>query len=361
MSNLGTSANQTEIPLAANPTLPVWIWGLGTVLLIALIYISYQMVQTQHRLDLTNSELADIRKGVTEAQDTRAKLVKEVSSLNKMMTAFETGLSRQKGELKDANTKVEGELKDANSRLELALAESKKHKIAAEKQQKLALRFKQEGEKQVASLREKLSAEKMRLGGLEGELKDANSKLEGELKDANSRLELALAESKKQKMASKNWRDCVSKNTDHSIRGCTAIIKTGRESRKKLGRAYNNRGNTYRNKGDYDRAINDFDTAIKLNPKDADIYNNRGFAYAKMGDNERAIVDYRKAVELRPGDRVGTSALKSLGGGDCKLFYYKGGSSCVMETKDTCTKIPTLRLEVSRVIWAEKLASCAAS
>ena len=345
MSNLGTSANQTEMPLAANPTLPVWIWGLGTVLLIALIYISYQMVQTQHRLDLTNSELADIRKAVTEAQDTRAKLVKEVSSLNKKMR-----LGGLEDELKDANTKLEGELKDANTKLELALAESKKHEIAAEKQQKLALRFKQEGEKQVASLREKLSAEKMRLGGLEGELKDANTKLE-----------LSLAESKKQKMASKNWRDCVSKNTDHSIRGCTAIIKTGRESRKKLGRAYNNRGNTYRNKGDYDRAITDFDTAIKLNPKDADIYNNRGFAYAKMGDNERAIVDYRKAVELRPGDRVGTSALKSLGGGDCKLFYYKGGSSCVMETKDTCTKIPTLRLEVSRVIWAEKLASCAAS
>ena len=345
MSNMGTSANQTEMPPAANPTLPVWIWGLGTVLLIALIYISYQMVQTQHRLDLTNSELADIRKAVTEAQDTRAKLIKEVSSLNKKMRLV--GLE---GELKDANTKVEGALKDANTKLELALAESKKHEIAAEKQQKLALRFKQEGEKQVASLREKLSAEKMRLGGLEGELKDANTKVE-----------LALAESKKQKMASKNWRDCVSKNTDHSIRGCTAIIKAGRESRKKLGRAYNNRGNTYRNKGDYDRAITDFDTAIKLNPKDADIYNNRGFAYVKMGDNERAIVDYRKAVELRPGDRVGTSALKSLGGGDCKLFYSKGGSSCIMETKDTCTKIPTLRLEVSRAVWAEKLASCAAS
>ena len=90
------------------------------------------MVQAQQRLDQANSELADMRNAVTEAQDTREKMVKEVSSLKEDLTAAKTRLSS-----------LEDELKDATGKLELALAESKKQKMAAQEQQKLAKQYKE--------------------------------------------------------------------------------------------------------------------------------------------------------------------------------------------------------------------------
>ena len=136
MSKKSASVKQTKVPQAVISTLPAWSWGLGAVMLVALFLTYYQMTQAQQRLDQANSELADMRKVVTEAQDTRAKMVKEVSSLKENLTTAKTRLSR-----------LEDELKDATGKLELALAESKKQKMAAQEQQKLAKQYKEEAER----------------------------------------------------------------------------------------------------------------------------------------------------------------------------------------------------------------------
>ena len=150
MSNSGASANQSKNPQAAKPTLPAWIWGLGAILLIALIYTSYQMVQAQQGLEQAHNELAGMREAATGAQDTQTKLVKEVSSLEKNLMAARKSLRKLKGEFKDANSKAKGKLKAANTKVKLALAESKKQKLAAEKQQKLAQKYKEEARRAAA-------------------------------------------------------------------------------------------------------------------------------------------------------------------------------------------------------------------
>ena len=132
MSKKSASVKQTKVPQAVISALPAWSWGLGAVMLVALFFTYYQMVQAQQRLDQANSELADMRNAVTEAQDAREKMVKEVSNLKENLTAAKTRLSS-----------LDDELKDATGKLELALAESKKQKMAAQEQQKLAKQYKE--------------------------------------------------------------------------------------------------------------------------------------------------------------------------------------------------------------------------
>ena len=90
------------------------------------------------------------------------------------------------------------------------------------------------------------------------------------------------------------YSDCnQTKNLDRRIRGCTQVIKRGKqETIKNRSYAYNNRGNAYRSKKDYDRAIADYSQAIKLNPKYASAYNGRGNAYDDMGQYDRAITNF---------------------------------------------------------------------
>ena len=88
---------------------------------------------------------------------------------------------------------------------------------------------------------------------------------------------------------------------DLAIRGCTALIQSGRApSDKDLAMALYNRGHAYLNKNDHDRAIADYTEAIRLDPKDGRVFNNRGFAYALKGEYDRAIADYNEAIRLNP-------------------------------------------------------------
>jgi septal ring factor EnvC (AmiA/AmiB activator) len=147
----------TKVPQAANSTLPAWSWGLGAIMLIALFFAYYQMVQAQQRLDLANHEIAAMRKAATEAQDARVEMVKAVSSLKENLTEAQdarvemvkevSSLKENLTEAKIRLSSLEGELKDATGRLELALAESKKQKMAAQEQQKLAQQYKEEAER----------------------------------------------------------------------------------------------------------------------------------------------------------------------------------------------------------------------
>jgi tetratricopeptide (TPR) repeat protein len=87
---------------------------------------------------------------------------------------------------------------------------------------------------------------------------------------------------------------------DLEIRGCTAVIKSGRWSEKDLARAYALRGLAYKHKKDYDRAIADYDESIRLDPKDAFAYYDRGNAYDDKKEYDRAISDYNEAIRLDP-------------------------------------------------------------
>ena len=67
---------------------------------------------------------------------------------------------------------------------------------------------------------------------------------------------------------SQNWTWCVNKDNavsfDLAISGCTAVIQSGKESKKNLSIAFNNRGNAHYLKKDYDRAIADYNESIRL-------------------------------------------------------------------------------------------------
>jgi tetratricopeptide (TPR) repeat protein len=95
-------------------------------------------------------------------------------------------------------------------------------------------------------------------------------------------------------------RQCGAPDPDVSIRGCTAMIQSGHESRQNLAIAFYNRGNSYRSKGQPDRAIEDYDQAIRLNPNLALAFNNRGLVYGGKRQLDSAIADYNEAIRLDP-------------------------------------------------------------
>ncbi len=97
--------------------------------------------------------------------------------------------------------------------------------------------------------------------------------------------------------------DCVqNRDLDRLISGCTAVIRSGQYSGRRLAIAYNNRGGAYNELGEYRRAIDDLNQALRLDPGDAVAYNNRGVAYGNLGDPARAIEDYGQALRSDPGN-----------------------------------------------------------
>src|SRR5262245_36367361 len=92
-----------------------------------------------------------------------------------------------------------------------------------------------------------------------------------------------------------DYKGCTGQDgatADQQIKGCTAVIQSGRETTYNLAVAFYNRANAYSAKGDKDRAIQDYDHAIRLNPQYARAFSNRGIEYAHKGDKDRAIQDY---------------------------------------------------------------------
>ena len=97
-----------------------------------------------------------------------------------------------------------------------------------------------------------------------------------------------------------NW--CLHKDDAFSpalrIDGCTATIRSGRQSGKDLSRVFYNRAIAYAKKGQYDHAIADFDQAIRLDPDSIFALNNRGAAYARKGQYDDAIADFNEAIRI---------------------------------------------------------------
>ena len=99
-----------------------------------------------------------------------------------------------------------------------------------------------------------------------------------------------------------DWALCLGRDfasPDLPIKGCTAVIQTGRQVLRNLATAYNNRGVAYRLEAKYEEAIRDFDEAIRLVPDDAHAFNNRGVAYRNMGNFDRAVADYDRAISIK--------------------------------------------------------------
>jgi lipoprotein NlpI len=98
-----------------------------------------------------------------------------------------------------------------------------------------------------------------------------------------------------------SWSRCKDlEKTDLSIEACTVLIQSGRETKKNLAVALNNRCGSYVNKGQFAQAIADCDEAIRLNPKLVEAYGNRGNAYRSSREYDRALQDYDHALQLKP-------------------------------------------------------------
>src|SRR5262249_24783876 len=96
------------------------------------------------------------------------------------------------------------------------------------------------------------------------------------------------------------WAWCHDDDSGRLIKGCTAIIRSGRETPDNLSRAFFNRGRAFADQGEFDRAIADLDQAIRIDPNYADAYNNRDIAYNGKGNPERAVRDFDRAIEIDP-------------------------------------------------------------
>ncbi len=95
--------------------------------------------------------------------------------------------------------------------------------------------------------------------------------------------------------------DCEQeRDPDRSIRGCTAVIRSGEFSGRNLANAYGNRGYAYAALGEHRRAIEDYDQVLRLDPGLAIAYNSRGIAYNNLGEYARAIENYDQALLLDP-------------------------------------------------------------
>lgn len=142
---------------------------------------------------------------------------------------------------------------------------------------------------------------------------------------------------------------CVNKDNafspDLQIKGCTALIKSGRGTVEMLEAFTMQLALAYMNKEDYDAAIATYTVAIALQPKDAFAYLKRGSLYAsKKNDPDRAIADFTKAIALNPKDPLAflargiTNYLKGdynsaiadcdhwilLDPNNAKAYYYRG-------------------------------------
>ena len=90
-------------------------------------------------------------------------------------------------------------------------------------------------------------------------------------------------------------------SAEPQIKGCTALIDSGKETTLVLAIAHTNRGNAYAARGDYDLAISDYDLQrSNFNPEFSKPFNNRGVAFLKKGNYDRAIKDFDEAIRLTP-------------------------------------------------------------
>ena len=85
------------------------------------------------------------------------------------------------------------------------------------------------------------------------------------------------------------------------IKGCTQLIRSGKEKHRDLARYYFNRARAYNFQGDRSHAIADYAQAIRLNPINAEAFGSRGMINWVESDYTRAVADLSQALRLKPG------------------------------------------------------------
>jgi tetratricopeptide (TPR) repeat protein len=103
-----------------------------------------------------------------------------------------------------------------------------------------------------------------------------------------------------QQSQNRTWCNDPHSTDDQTIAGCTALIKSKRESKHDLVVDYTNRGVAYYNKHNYDSAIVDYNAAATLDPKFAPAYNGRCAARTAKGTYMIAIADCDVAIAIDP-------------------------------------------------------------
>jgi tetratricopeptide (TPR) repeat protein len=119
---------------------------------------------------------------------------------------------------------------------------------------------------------------------------------------------------------------------DVVIGGCTAVIQSGKETRKNLAAAFNNRCLALNRKKEHERAIADCNQAIRFDPAYQNAFVNRGVAHYNMKYYERAIADYTEALRLDPKDAI---ALNDRG----NVWRGKGDEDRAMADYDAAIRL----------------------
>jgi tetratricopeptide (TPR) repeat protein len=108
-----------------------------------------------------------------------------------------------------------------------------------------------------------------------------------------------------------DWEWCKATegvSLDLQIKGCTALIDSGKQPKDVLAAAYNYRGYTWHGKRQFERAIQDYSQAIRVMPDYADAYSNRGADYNNLGRWDLAIRDLTEAIRLDPKESINFKA-----------------------------------------------------
>lgn len=96
-------------------------------------------------------------------------------------------------------------------------------------------------------------------------------------------------------------QDCLGKDNEKRISGCSALIETPGLPPEQLSLAYGLRALGYSLKGLFEKALSDYDQAIGLKPDFPAALNNRAWAYFKLGRASEGTGDVERALELAPG------------------------------------------------------------
>jgi tetratricopeptide (TPR) repeat protein len=114
----------------------------------------------------------------------------------------------------------------------------------------------------------------------------------------------AIAPASAQTQQHIDWCENEADRYDLIIRGCTAVIQSGRWPGKNLAMAFILRGNAYGGKNDLDRAIADYSQAIRHDPKEGKAFWLRAITYQAKKDPARAALDFAELAQIHPTDAV---------------------------------------------------------
>ena len=96
-----------------------------------------------------------------------------------------------------------------------------------------------------------------------------------------------------------DFTDCISRDAEKAIAGCTGIIDDQSLSSSGRARALSYRGDAYHGKWHLPEALDDFSRSIALAPT-SEAYAGRGLVYQDQHELERSFADLTQALRIDP-------------------------------------------------------------